>query len=233
MQNILAIDTANEYLSLALQDKNGREYSFQQKVGNKQTEHILIEINQLLESANLACADLELIVYNQGPGSFTGLRIGLSVALAIAYGVKCNLLPLPAFYLFAETSNTHPYSLVTLDARLQQLYIAAFDNQSHRYIIEPQLINPQELIQLVKTTSLNEKNCQIYGNGIRTYAEKIDSQWLAEFAYPECDYPPATRMLELAKSGNFATCDAFNAELLYLRNKVAMNIEEQQQSKKS
>jgi tRNA threonylcarbamoyladenosine biosynthesis protein TsaB len=231
-KNILAIDTANEYLSLAIRTRNGNDFTYLTKIGNKQTEHILPEIAALVTKAKITLDELDLIAYNQGPGSFTGLRIGLSVALSLAYSYTIPLIPLPAFLLYA-TPDTESYAnvLVILDARLNQLYVAGINQHNFNYVLEPQICAPAELMNLANQAGIIPQNSVICGHGITVYASDIDEKWLEQFTQVQVEYPSPINMLNLASNNTLPCCSAFEADLLYLRNKVAMNLEEQKQSK--
>ena len=230
--NLLAIDTANEYLSLGVSNSK-QEFFYCEKIGNRQSEHIIPQIKQILDNAQLELKDIELIAYNQGPGSFTGLRIGLSVALGLAYSIQCPLLPVPMFTLYSSTVTQHkPNLIVTLDARLGQIYVAAFNQASLAFLIEPQLVNPEDLALLVsQNTNLAPENSIITGGGMIVYKNKIARELYDNYEYFEQNYPSTQQMLTAAKSGILTPCSVFDADLLYVRNKVAMNIDEQQLNK--
>jgi tRNA threonylcarbamoyladenosine biosynthesis protein TsaB len=220
MKNILAIDTASAYLSLALQAE-GKTYKYIQKVDNKQSENIIPQINELLVAAGIEANDINYIAYNQGPGSFTGLRIGLSVALGIAFGIKALLIPIPAFAIYAlqayELSGCSQV-MVGLDARLSQLYYAGIDANSLEYFIQPELINPDAVI--IKPDTV------IIGSGFTLY-KKLIPKTLGEFDILDLEYPDATYLLKLADREKLTPVNPPHADLLYLRNKVALNIDEQ------
>ena len=80
---ILAIDTSTSYLSLAIFAKE-QMWTFHEAVGTKQSTLILPTLDRLLADTGLARSDIASIVYAQGPGAFTGLRIGLGVAQGLA-----------------------------------------------------------------------------------------------------------------------------------------------------
>lgn len=230
--NLLAIDTANEYLSLGVSNSK-QEFFYCEKIGNRQSEHIIPQIKQILDNAQLELKHIELIAYNQGPGSFTGLRIGLSVALGLAYSIQCQLLPVPMFTLYSSTTTQHkPNLIVTLDARLGQIYVAAFNQTSLVYLIKPQLVNPEDLALLIsQNTNLAPENSIITGGGMIAYKNKIAHELYDNYEYFEQNYPSTQQMLTAAKSGILNPCSVFDADLLYVRNKVAMNIDEQQLNK--
>lgn len=230
--NILTIDTANEYLSLAIQ-ANTQIYTFQEKIGNKQSEQILPQIQILLEQAKIALNDIQLIAYNQGPGSFTGLRIGLSIALGLAYSLNCQLVPIPMFALYANSSlcATNEPLLVILDARLNQIYVALIDTTNFSYLIQPSLINPDELSTWLTKSTMPSKLITVTGNGWNIYQDKIPEECKQYLTYTEQNYPSANVMLELINKNHFQPCNINEADLLYIRNKVALNLEEQIKSK--
>lgn len=233
-KNLLMIDTSNEYLVLAVRNKNGNTVSFKEKIGNKQSEHILPQISSLLGDCRLAVADLELIAYNQGPGSFTGLRIGASVALSLAYSNNCQLLPLPAFagYLAPMTACDKANTIVTLDARLGQIYVAGYSRDNLATLIPPCLINPEQLFGILQQYQLTPENTAIANNGLLPYPSTFNDVNLSQFTQLQVDYPDGKTWLSVIDSGRYSSCDWNEADLLYLRNKVALNLEEQQQARK-
>ncbi len=219
--NILAIDTASEYLSLAI-SKNGQIFSSLVIVNNQQSNYIINKIQNLLNNANLTINEINLVAYNQGPGSFTGLRIGLSVALGIAIGLQIDLMPIPAFAILAKSSNLTGKLLVGIDARLKQLYIAGLDSNSLDYIVEPSLINLDQLSALTDYT--------FCGYNLEQYIPELSFNTqvmpLINLAYPN-----ASHIIELVNTNKYPTVTASEAQLFYIRNKIALNLEEQNAAK--
>ncbi len=235
MKNILAIDTSSAYLSLGLQ-VGDKVYKYINKVDNKQSENIIPQIKVLLTEVGIAAKDITHIAYNQGPGSFTGLRVGLSVALGIAFGVNARLIPIPAFAIYALqayelTKNLEcTRILVGLDARLNQLYFAGIDAKTFEYFIEPKLTNPADIVLID-----NMENMSTIGTGFTQYSDTlpdvVKQQVLPNLINPQA-YPDATYLLKLANSGKFSEVPATQADLLYLRDKVALNLAEQSATKR-
>jgi tRNA A37 threonylcarbamoyladenosine modification protein TsaB len=137
------------------------------------------------------------------------------------------------FTLYSSTATQHkPNLIVTLDARLGQIYVAAFNQASLAYLIEPQLVNPEDLTLLIsQNVSLTPENSIITGGGMIAYKNKISHELYEDYEYFEQNYPSTQQMLTAAKSGILNPCSVFDADLLYVRNKVAMNIDEQQLNK--
>jgi len=92
--NILALDTAMEILSVALSCESGLWYT-EADAGSRHSELLMECVDSLCKRANIAPCKLDRIACMQGPGSFTGLRIGFSVAkgLALALGIPFSAVP--------------------------------------------------------------------------------------------------------------------------------------------
>ncbi|MDR3168047.1 MAG: tRNA (adenosine(37)-N6)-threonylcarbamoyltransferase complex dimerization subunit type 1 TsaB [Treponema sp.] len=92
--NILALDTATQILSIAL-SAGGGTYYIEIDAGQKHSEILMDGINGLMKKAGLLPEALERVVCMEGPGSFTGLRIGFAAAkgLALALGIPMGAVP--------------------------------------------------------------------------------------------------------------------------------------------
>lgn len=100
MKRAIAVDTSTDCLYISARDESGRVYSFSQ-VNRNHSENLLTELKKLLKEANLNAID-EIYV-TKGPGSFTGLRISISVAKGIS-----SALDIPIFTL--STLDAYAYS---------------------------------------------------------------------------------------------------------------------------
>jgi tRNA threonylcarbamoyladenosine biosynthesis protein TsaB len=103
--NVLAIDTATEILSVALKTEGG-EYETIHRAGLSHSEALVPSIQALCSLAGFSLRDLDLVVCMKGPGSFTGLRIGMATAKGIAFGLKIPLVSVPTldFMAFGQES---------------------------------------------------------------------------------------------------------------------------------
>ncbi len=195
-------------------------------VGNKQSEHIINAINKLLQQAKIEISQIEIIAYVEGPGSFTGLRIGLSVAMGIALGINAQLVAIPAFALYAKAVSMSDISssdiLVGIDARLNQIYLTGINTKTLDYFIQPQLVNPND-INIDRTYSM-------VGNGFTVYNSQLNNK-LRQCPLLEINYPSAQHLLEIVELNKYPLILPANATLMYLRNKVALNQIEQQLNK--
>ncbi len=126
--NILAFDTSTENLSVGLKtDKTFSEINRSNSL--KHSENLTTDIQSLLSDSGFKFSDLDLMVCSLGPGSFTGLRIGMSTAKGLAAGSK---IPYVAVSLLDVIAYRHKYfkgiTVPLIDARKSNFYTALFRN---------------------------------------------------------------------------------------------------------
>ena len=128
MKNILVIDTSDNILKLALQI-GGKPYFICEENTQRHVEILIPKIKELFDSANADVKSLDEIYVCCGPGSFTGLRIGIATAITLAYSLN---IPVYGFCTFSvyEYLIPHRQVLVPLvDGKKQQFYCAFITEQ--------------------------------------------------------------------------------------------------------
>lgn len=220
---LLAIDTSSSYLSLAL-SLDGKLYSFHEEMGQKHAERTLPEIERLLQQADIALSGLDAIVFGQGPGSFTGLRIACGLAQGLAFSAKLPVIGIPTLDAVAHQSRAEKV-LVCLDARMQQVYCAAYQTGPQWQRLSPiTLQDPHDVI-------LPEGITMLAGDGFTNYPALLMQQ-RDSTTHTGVLRADARAHAELAQSGRYPLQHPREAELLYVRNKVALTSLEQQALKK-
>jgi tRNA threonylcarbamoyladenosine biosynthesis protein TsaB len=122
----LAIDTSTEALGLALEGR-GVSLSVSLRVGYRHAETLVPWIERLLREADMTARELELLVVAIGPGSFTGLRIGLATAKGLAAGSGCAIVGIPTLDAWAWRHRAFPGIVVpVMDARKRRLYAGIY-----------------------------------------------------------------------------------------------------------
>ena len=104
--NILSIDTSGNNYSLSVSKEN-EITSFQDKSDNVSSESILVEIDNIVSKSSLSPNQINTLIYNNGPGSFTGIRVSSAIVQAIGFSNDCpvysiNSLNLDAYYLYKK-----------------------------------------------------------------------------------------------------------------------------------
>ena len=121
---LLAIDTVAPRLQLALLRDDSAD-TLVEDMPSGQAERIFPAIAELLARRNTAYADLTRIAVNTGPGSFTGLRIGLSAARGLGLALDIPVLGIPTLFALSLAAQCDPVA-VLLDARRDEAYFQAF-----------------------------------------------------------------------------------------------------------
>ncbi|MGL5977819.1 MAG: tRNA (adenosine(37)-N6)-threonylcarbamoyltransferase complex dimerization subunit type 1 TsaB [Erysipelotrichaceae bacterium] len=116
----LCIDTSTKYLGLVLLESGKMLASYVEEVPKKQSEYIFVEIDRLFQSVGWKPNDLEAICVSEGPGSYTGVRIGMTVAKVICSQRNLPLFTLSTFLLYAGKKE----GTVLLDARSKKAFVA-------------------------------------------------------------------------------------------------------------
>lgn len=210
---VLAIDTGTSHLSLALR-ADGETRLFHQEVGSRQSELILPEIRTLFHDAGITAADLGAIVYAKGPGAFTGLRIGIGVAQGLATPFDTPLIGVPSLAAAASLPPPQSCILAAMDARMGEVFYAWFDTLNCRRLSD---------YQVGRAADITLPEGHVFSDG-------IGSAFALENRPPftgKPEMPTAADFLNLAAEGGFPAVAAAHAELLYVRNKIAMTAKEQ------
>lgn len=123
--NILAIDTTSTGLSIALV-KGDKTYSFTKQIGKSgHSATLMPEIDNMLKSHDVNVNDLDVVAVNVGPGSFTGIRIGVSAMTAIAFATGAKRVAVTTFELIAHQRGN---ILAAVDAGHGNTYLAKCEN---------------------------------------------------------------------------------------------------------
>jgi len=127
--NLLALDTSTEHCSVALQ-ANGQIYLRAAVTPREHSQKILGFVNEVLEQAGMSLQQLDGLVSGIGPGSFTGVRIGVSVAQGLAFSRNLPVYPVDTLQALAQQVIRRDASADTIisaiDARMDEVYLATF-----------------------------------------------------------------------------------------------------------
>lgn len=216
--NLLAIDTSTDVASVAL-SVGSHLYSLEQIGVRQHAQHLLPMIQTLLQDQALEWSALQGIVFDAGPGSFTGLRIACSIAKALAYAhqlpvFEISSLQAIAFQARAHNSQSDLGILACGDARMQELYWAYYPPETA--VTEPAIrVDPVSLITILDTHPI-----VLAGWGLEPYQTQwpadLQTQFIAHYAM----HPKAETLIRLVQSGEFSAVSAADAQPLYVRNQV-------------
>lgn len=144
----LALDTTLSSGSIALAEDMRVVYSVFFDIRITHSETLMPAIDHALKFCGIAKQELNEIYVCSGPGSFTGLRIGLATAKGIAFGLNIPLYAYSSLELAAlGASGLDKPILAVIDAKMKEIYYALYDSEL-REIIAPRVGKPEELADL-------------------------------------------------------------------------------------
>ncbi|WP_079709972.1 tRNA (adenosine(37)-N6)-threonylcarbamoyltransferase complex dimerization subunit type 1 TsaB [Paraliobacillus ryukyuensis] len=125
--SILAIDTSNETLGVAIHDGAKTIAAYIANSKTKHSKRLMPVINQLMQDANMTPQDLTRIVVAKGPGSYTGVRIGLSTAKMMAWTLQIPVIGISSLETLALHAITQPELICPFfDARRGLVYTGLY-----------------------------------------------------------------------------------------------------------
>lgn len=128
MARILSIETSTSMCSVALHERGALLALAEIKEPGAHAEKLLLLVDEVFEKAALSFGDLDAVAVSQGPGSYTGLRIGVSTAKGIAYGLDIPLIGINTLQAMAASQplNQGEFVVAVLDARRMEVYTQTF-----------------------------------------------------------------------------------------------------------
>jgi len=147
---ILALDTSTTFGSIAISSDKAIIAEYAVKSHKTHSKTLLPSIDKMLKETGIHINEINAIVVANGPGSFTGLRIGLSTAKGICYGQKIPLIAISTLMSLANNVTFANKNIcVLLDAGRSQVYSAIYSSELDE-LINPQLFTVEELINSIK-----------------------------------------------------------------------------------
>ena len=123
---IVAMDAATRYSGLAIVEDETVRGEWLVSSGLTHSQRLMPALDFLLQETGFRMQDMQAVVVSQGPGSFTGLRIGLATARALAQGLGIPLVGVPTLELWAASFAGNGLVMPLLDARRQEFYMALY-----------------------------------------------------------------------------------------------------------
>ena len=222
----LAMDTVFDQCSIAILDSRGQVLSSHTETGQRQqTQQILPMIDAALSEAQLKLADIQALIFNRGPGAFSGIRINTAVvqALSVAHDIPCvGVSSLQAIAQAAYQQHDLGEVYSALDARMQQVYFgryALIDN-----IMQPvNQENGEDSEQLLDYDSQTPLDIPIVGNGAGLLSLH-DAQIIHADIHPDAAVIGKLGIAQFMVNGG---TEAAQALPKYLRNQAWKTLKEQ------
>lgn len=195
---ILSIDTANWPLSVAISDGESLIGEINTNISKNHSLRLMPAIEQLFLQTDLKRDDLDGIAVSFGPGSYTGVRIGVTTAKTMAWSLNVPIIGISSLQVMAQNRLDFPGLIVPMiDARRGQVYTGAYEYDTNLNIrsplIEDQIVLADHFLEQLIT---HQEQLLFIGEGVNQHKEAITEKLgnQAHFARA-VDHPPRAREL--------------------------------------
>lgn len=134
------ISTATKRLLLSIIKDNELIYSYNEYNDNTLSERIMPVIDEAFNKTNITANDIDKIYVVNGPGSFTGIRVGITIAKTIAWALNKEIYTISSLELLSSTKVNTKYIVPLIDARRGFVFTALYDNELNLIIDESHIL---------------------------------------------------------------------------------------------
>lgn len=160
----LFLDSCDKKIIVGILEDNKLVYSNIEDNDNHLSERFLPMIKEALDSLNYTLNSVERIYIVNGPGSFTGIRVGVTTAKVIAWGLNKEIIPISELELLASTNTSKKYVVPYIDARRDCVYAGMYDNNLDQ-VFDDIYISSEKLFNKIRRHSkLDEYQFVSYDN---------------------------------------------------------------------
>ena len=140
----LVLDTSYKYLVVGLAKDGAVIDKIQYGAFQRQSEYAVSEVENILKRNNISAKDLSRVVITNGPGSYTGIRIALTIGKTLASFLNIGFCPISTLNAIAGVRGK---KIALLDARSKRAYLGIYENG--KKVIEDKVVTIEELKELL------------------------------------------------------------------------------------
>lgn len=142
----LYIDTSSSYLYTAIVENGKLLSEIKEEFGQSLSEVALPKIASMFEKTNLEAKDIDKIIVVDGPGSFTGIRIGITIAKVYAWSLDIPITTITSLEAMALSSGEETVHVPMINARRGYVYTAIYD-KDYNELLKPQHMKLEDLLK--------------------------------------------------------------------------------------
>jgi len=231
--NYLALDASTEACSVALQ-LDGKVSSSYELCPQSHSLRLLPMIDDLLKEAGIELSDVDGLIFGQGPGSFTGVRIGVGVAQGLAFSANLPVVGVSSLQAMAQEAyikHGQKQVIAAIDARMSEVYNGFYilDEENIMQVQQDEAVTPPEHLAEQLSDLVTEPFYAV-GTGWDAYSEKLSeksgeqlSALKSNEGTPDILFPSAEAMLAIgvAKLEQGQGVSAEEAQPVYVRDTVS------------
>jgi tRNA threonylcarbamoyladenosine biosynthesis protein TsaB len=193
---ILGIDTTTKFLSIGLYD--GKQiYEYNLETGRRLSALLVPTIKRILDALDWQAADIDYFACGLGPGSFTGMRVGISTIKGMSFTLNKPVIGISTLDILAKNvKDVEGYIMPMIDAKRNLIYCSLYKIKGNiiKRIMPYLLLTEKEFFKKIKANSI------ILGDALNLYKEKILSR-VKGVTILDKDYwyPKGSNIIELAR----------------------------------
>ena len=150
---IFYIDTTSKYLYTGIVQDNNLLNERKKCLGKDMSVYVLNEVNEMFEEVNLRPRDIDKIMVCNGPGSFTGIRIGVTLAKMMSWALNIPIITISSLEAMASIKRDNILLVPIIDARRNACYAAIYDGK--KAILEGEYLTLEKLFLFLKGINQN------------------------------------------------------------------------------
>ena len=150
----LYLDTTSSFLYAGIIKDNKLVSEVKEHLGKDLSVYTLDRVSKMIEEANLTPKDINKIIVVNGPGSFTGIRIGITIAKTYAWALGTKITTISSLDAMAVSSSFDGYKIPVIDARRDSSYFGIYDKDNN-LVEENRYASNEEIIE--KANKLDDK----------------------------------------------------------------------------
>lgn len=176
---ILSIDTASDICGISILEDNHLICQLDENTGKTHSENLMPMLDRAFKQTNLTLKDIDLLVCDKGPGSFTGIRIGIATVKAFhdSLGIPCTSVS--SLEAFAYSIDQDGLIASMIDCKNNNCYFALYERKNSEYfeILAPTAITIEEAMDFCQEKISSSSPITFVGDGIASYKELISQKW--------------------------------------------------------
>ncbi|MEG1285389.1 MAG: tRNA (adenosine(37)-N6)-threonylcarbamoyltransferase complex dimerization subunit type 1 TsaB [Romboutsia sp.] len=221
---VLGIDTSSMATSIAVIEDNKLICEYTVNTKKTHSQKIMPMIENMLESSDLNIKEIDMIAVSIGPGSFTGLRISMATAKAIAHVRNLPIVAVNSLENLACNMNLCDKKICSiLDAQRTQVYTAKYKFENNE-LVELEEVDVLEIEELINNLNQSNEEWIIVGEAVYKYEELIKKSSNIQIPAPSHNVTKASSLCSLAVEKykkNIDVHDCYTINPMYIRKSQA------------
>jgi tRNA threonylcarbamoyl adenosine modification protein YeaZ len=221
---ILGIDTSSMATSVAVLEDNKLICEYTMNTKKTHSQKLMPMIEDMLNISDININEIDVIAVCEGPGSFTGLRIGMATAKAIAHVNKLPIVGINSVEILAGNMNLCDKNICSiLDAQRTKVYMGQYKFENNE-LIEIKNVDVIEIDELIEELSNSNEEWILVGEAVYKYEEKLRAVDNIHIPAASHNVSKGSSLCSLAMNKynkNIGVYDCYNINPIYIRKSQA------------